>query len=236
MDSSLYEKNKQILDSLMARANIADFLELSRLSGVSQWQLNRLQYGLIGKMSVENIAALAKALQLSIEQFLNTFIAFDGKSIKTDFTEDTTAIANLKQEYASLQAQMQQQQESLKEEFQHESLQVIESWLLQWPTAAAAVRKNSQLPAERLLPLVKPIEQLLQEWEIEAISTVGEQLSYDPQWHQLLKGTANPGELVEVRYVGYKQGDKLLYKAKVSPVGRAEEQRSGGAGEEISSE
>lgn len=27
-----------------------------------------------------------------------------------------------------------------------------------------------------------------------------------------------PSDLVEVRYVGYKQEDKLLYKAKVSPV------------------
>ena len=51
-----------------------------------------------------------------------------------------------------------------------------------------------------------------------AIATVDEELAYDPQDHQLMKGTAQPGELVKVRYVGYKQGDKLLYKAKVSPV------------------
>lgn len=219
MNRSLYEKNRQLLETLTKRANISDFSELSKLSGVSQWQLNRLQYGLIGKMSVENIASLAKALNLSIEQFLATFIPFDGENISSSLTkEDAVTIANLKREYALLQEQLQQQQEALKREFQQESLQVIESWLLQWPTAAAAVRKNSQLPAERLLPLVKPIEQLLSEWEIETIAAVGEKLPYDPQWHQLLKGTANSGELVEVRYVGYKQGDKLLYKAKVSPI------------------
>ncbi|MGV2829877.1 helix-turn-helix domain-containing protein [Myxosarcina sp. GI1(2024)] len=219
MERSLYEKNKQILDSLMERANISELSELSRLSGVSQWQLNRLQHGLIGKISVENIAALASVFQLSIEQFLDTFISFDRKNVSPEIpTQDSTTIANLKREYANLQERMEQQQETLKQEFQRESLQVIESWLLQWPTAAAAVRKNSQLPAERLLPLVKPLEQLLGEWGIEPISAVGEKLPYDPQRHELLKGTANSGELVEVRYVGYKQADKLLYKAKVSPV------------------
>jgi hypothetical protein len=36
--------------------------------------------------------------------------------------------------------------------------------------------------------------------------------------HQLLEGTAQPGDLVKVRYTGYRQGDKLLYRVKVSPV------------------
>ncbi|WP_036479769.1 helix-turn-helix domain-containing protein [Myxosarcina sp. GI1] len=219
MSQTLYEKNQQLLNTLIKQANIEDLLELSKLSGVSQWQLNRLQHGLIVKMSVENIAALARTLNLSIEQLIDTFISYDGESISAKSSgEEATTIANLKREYASLQEQMQQQREVLKREFQQDSLQAIESWLLQWPTAAAAVRKNSQLPAERLLPLVKPIEQLLDEWGIETIAAVGEKLPYDPQWHQLLKGTANSGQLVEVRYVGYKQGDKLLYKAKVSPI------------------
>ncbi len=219
MNQTLYEKNQQLLDMLIEQAELDDLLELSKLSGVSQWQLNRLQHGLIGKISVENIAAIARTLNLSIEQAIDTFIPYDGEKISAKPTgEEATTIANLKREYAILQEQMQQQQEVLKQKFQQESLQAIESWLLQWPTAAAAVRKNSQLPAERLLPLVKPIEQLLEEWGIETIAAVGEKLPYDPQWHQLLKGTADSGELVEVRYVGYKQGDKLLYKAKVSPI------------------
>ncbi len=145
MSQSLYEKNQQLLYSLIEQADLDDLLELSKLSGVSQWQLNRLQHGLIGKISVENIAALAKTLNLSIEQFLKTFIPYDGASVSANSpAEEAMTIANLKQEYANLQKQMQQQQEILKQEFQQESLQAIESWLLQWPTAAAAVRKNSQ--------------------------------------------------------------------------------------------
>ncbi|MGB7379946.1 MAG: XRE family transcriptional regulator, partial [Rivularia sp. (in: cyanobacteria)] len=36
--------------------------------------------------------------------------------------------------------------------------------------------------------------------------------------HQLIEGNAQPTEKVKVRYTGYRQGDKLLYRAKVSPV------------------
>jgi len=59
---------------------------------------------------------------------------------------------------------------------------------------------------------------LLQQWGVEAIAPVGAELPYDPQQHQLLEGTAQAGDQVLVRYTGYRQGDKLLYRAKVSPV------------------
>jgi molecular chaperone GrpE (heat shock protein) len=63
------------------------------------------------------------------------------------------------------------------------------------------------------------VEQLLQEWGVEAIASVGSQIPYDPHLHQLMEGTAQPGETVRVRYIGYRQAKKLLYRAKVSPVG-----------------
>jgi hypothetical protein len=88
---------------------------------------------------------------------------------------------------------------------------------LQWPTAVAAVEKNPEIPATKLLNLVKPVNELLKQWAVEAIGTVGAAIDYAPQFHQLLDGEAEPGDLVWVRYVGYRQGEKLLYRAKVSP-------------------
>jgi molecular chaperone GrpE (heat shock protein) len=90
--------------------------------------------------------------------------------------------------------------------------------MLQWPTVTHAVEKNPQLPAERLLPQVRPVEKLLQTWDIEEIAPIGAEIPYDPQQHQLMGGTAEAGQTVRVRYAGYKQGDRLLYRAKVSPV------------------
>ncbi len=202
----------------MQQVNIADLEELSQEANVARLQLIRIQRGLIRNLSVGAIARIAKVLNISIDSLVETFVEQSTQSLKPQKTENRDALTACQQEYQKLQQEMLQQQEFLEAEFQKASLETIESWLLQWPTAVAAVHKNPQLPAERLLTLIKPIEELLNQWDVETIASVGEELSYDPQYHQLLKGTAEPGELVKVRYVGYKQEDKLLYKAKVSPV------------------
>ena len=48
---------------------------------------------------------------------------------------------------------------------------------------------------------------------------MGAEVAYNPQMHELIEGTAEPGATVRVRYTGYVQGEKLLYRAKVSYVG-----------------
>ena len=82
----------------------------------------------------------------------------------------------------------------------------------------AAIDKNPELPAARLIPLVKPVKELIEKWGLTPISQVGAELPFDPQWHELMSGEAEPGTMVKVRYVGYQQKDRLLYKAKVSPL------------------
>ena len=218
MNQYSYETNKQLLQDLMQQVDISDLEELSQEANVARLQLIRIQRGLICNLSVGAIARIAKALNVSIDSLVETFVEQSTENVHPQKTENRDALTACQQEYQKLQQEMLQQQEFLEAEFQKASLETIESWLLQWPTAVAAVRKNPQLPAERLLTLIKPIEQLLNQWDVKTIASVGAELSYDPQYHQLLKGTAEPGELVKVRYVGYKQKDKLLYKAKVSPV------------------
>ncbi len=220
MNQYSYETNKQLLEDLMRQVNIADIYELSSIAGVARLPIIRMQRGLILNVSVGAIARIAKALNISVDSLIDTFsdrdIAVQTQGQVEGDKDD--ALAACKQEYQKLQQEMLLQQEFLEAEFQRSSLEIIESWLLQWPTAAMAVHKNPSLPAARLLSLVEPVEQLLKQWNVTAIATVGEKVAYDPQYHQLIKGTAQIGEVVEVRYVGYKQEDKLLYKAKVSSV------------------
>lgn len=223
MNQYSYETNKQLLNDLMQQVNISDIEELSRIAQVARLQLIRLQRGLVLNISVGAISKIAEALNISIDSLVETFVEQSTVNVGTQIPENNDALTACQAEYQKLQQEMLQQQEFLAAEFQKTSLETIESWLLQWPTAAAAVRKNPQLPAVRLLSLVEPVEELLKEWDVETIATVGEQLAYDPQYHQLMKGTAQPGELVEVRYVGYKQDNKLLYKAKVSPIALKDE-------------
>ncbi|MBW4575753.1 MAG: helix-turn-helix domain-containing protein [Aphanothece sp. CMT-3BRIN-NPC111] len=199
------------LQQLMQRVGVSSFKALSRKAGVSERQVRRLRLGQVSQMRMETLLKISQALQVPITELLATF-----SEIKLG--EELDAQAALKQEYQRLQAQIKQLRESLMQEFQQASLQVLESWLLQWPTAAYAAQQNPQLPAVRLLALVRPVDQLLQQWGVEAIASVGEEVSYDPRQHQLMQGTAQEGDRVKVRYTGYRQGDKLLYRAKVSPI------------------
>lgn len=219
MNQDPSQTNKERLQNLMHQAGITDINELSQVAKVARLQLMRIQQGLILNISVGAIAQIAQALNVSVDSLLKTFVEQHqvGAQPATS-VQESDALTACRQEYQKLQQEMTQLQQALQVEFQQNSLETIESWLLQWPTAATAVRQNPQLPATRLLSLVEPIEQLIKHWNVSTIATVGEELAYDPQNHQLMKGIAQPGELVKVRYVGYKQGDKLLYKAKVSPV------------------
>ena len=218
MDRYSYETNRQLLQDLMRQVNISDIYELSRIAGVARLPIIRIERGLIRNISVNAIAKIAKALNVSVDNLIETFSEQSVTNISTTEAKPNDALAACQQEYLKLQQEMLQQQEFLETQFQKASLETIESWLLQWPTAVTAVKKNPQLPASRLIALIEPVEQLLKEWNVEAIATVGEHLAYNPQYHQLIRGIAEPGDMVEVRYVGYKQEDKLLYKAKVSPI------------------
>lgn len=207
------------LQQLMQQVGVSSFKALSREAGVSERQVRRLRQGQVGQMRVETLLKLSQTLQVSMSELLATFSSVSTLPVSQVDKEEASSLAALRQEYQRLQQQMEQQRETLMQEFQQLSLQVLEPWLVQWPTAAYAAQQNQQLPAVRLLPLVRPVEHLLQEWRVEAIASVGSELPYDPQWHQLMEGTAQPGELVRVRYTGYRVGEKLLYRAKVSPVG-----------------
>lgn len=219
MNQDLSTINRERLQDLMQRVGISDINELSQVAKVARLQLIRIQQGLILNISVGAIAKIAQALNISVDSLLSTFNEqHQVNKQETISSSDSEALTACRQEYQKLQQEMTQLEENLAIKFQQASLETIESWLLQWPTAATAVRQNPQLPATRLLSLVEPVEQLIRHWNVSTIATVGEELAYDPQQHQLMKGIAQPGELVKVRYVGYKQGDKLLYKAKVSPV------------------
>ena len=206
----------QSLQKLMQGLGVSSYKALAKTAGVSDRQLLRLRRGELNRMRVDVLLKLSQALQVSLTELVVTFSPATEQPPLEE--ESTPAVTQLKKEYERLQAQLDTQRQELWLEFQQSSLQVIESWLLQWPTAAQKARENPQLAAIKLLPLVRPIEQLLQKWEVEAIAPVGAEVAYDPQLHQLLEGTAQPGEKVKVRYTGYHQGDKLLYRAKVSPI------------------
>jgi len=183
-----------VLKKLMQEVGISNFTQLSQQAGVSQKQILRLRQGKIQQMRLEVVLSLAQVLSVPLTEFIGLF------------GSDTVSMPDSWDEQA------------LREQFQQESLQIIEPWLLQWPTAANAIAQNPNLPAQRVIKLLNPLEKLLQWWGVERIGEVGTEIPYNPGQHQLLSGTAQRGEMVRVRYVGYQQGNKLLYRAQVEPI------------------
>ncbi|MCL1473171.1 helix-turn-helix domain-containing protein [Argonema antarcticum] len=214
MNQSPLQDYTHQLQSLMQVAGVSSFKALSRKAGVSERQVMRLRRGEVMQMRLENILKLSQALEVPVSELLATFGACQ---INWTTGSPETAPA-LQQEYERLLEQMEEQRQSLMQEFVQSSLEVLESWLIQWPTAAYAAGQNQALPAVKLLPLLRPVEQLVQQWGVEALAPVGAELPYDPHQHQLMELTAQPGDPIKVRYTGYRQGDRLLYRAKVSPI------------------
>lgn len=200
------------LRSHMQSVGVLSFRALSQRAGVSQRQIAHLRQGHADRLQVQQLHKLSQALELPLVELIAQFssLTLDRASSQPE---------HFRQEYQRLQTQLAEQRETLRQEFQRSTLQSIESWLLQFPTAAYAAQQNPQAPAVRLLPLMRPIEQLLKEWGVEAIAAVGDEVAFDPQIHQLMEGNANPGDRVRIRYTGYRQGDRLLHRAKVSPIG-----------------
>jgi molecular chaperone GrpE (heat shock protein) len=211
------------LKTAMSAVGIQSFRRLAQQSGVSWRQIERLRRGEIQHLSIQNAMRLATTLNLSLVAFLSKFetSSADSSRLSSDETclngdrklQDTKSIAT----YQQLEREREQQRSQFQQTFQSEALNILESLLLQWPTAVQVAQNNPTLPAVRLIPLLRPLEQLLQAWEIEAISTVGAIVPYDPTAHQWSGETAPPAvqHPVQVSHIGYRQRERLLYRAKV---------------------
>lgn len=192
---------KTVLQDLMTQNGIENYLELSRKSKVSELQFYRLENNLLDYIPLGVLKKIATTLNIPLSLLIEKLTNhFDRASLN-----DTLSIEN----------------DTLIKEYQQETISILESLLLQLPTVVYAVKNNPDLPANRLLPLLEPINQLLFSWGISSIDRVGDIVDYNPQEHELMDMDNDDHEnisKVEIRYVGYRQQDKLLYRAKVTPV------------------
>ena len=182
------------LRKLMTQSGVSSFRQLSQESGVPRSQLLKMRRGDIDRIPVGSFVALAQTLKVSVQEVLRLFQVMGVES--------------------------QASTEEARQDWEREGLNCLESLIIQLPTAAAAARKNESAPAFRLLPLLKPLDQLLEHWQVKAIAAVGEDVSFDPQCHQWMGPSAIPekGTPVRVSHVGYFHGDRLLHRAKVKPL------------------
>jgi hypothetical protein len=88
--------------------------------------------------------------------------------------------------------------------------------LVQYQTLRQVIEKHPDLPAQQLFPLFAILDGLIEDWQLQPIGQVGEQVPFDPQHHQPDSPSLQPGDLVYIRFVGYRSGDTILTPAKVS--------------------
>jgi DNA-binding Xre family transcriptional regulator len=214
-----------MLRSHMQRVNIASYRALAAQAQVSRWQVQQLRVGNVKQMRLAVIIQLADVLKLSVGELLSElgWEEFAAKPLEKplDSSEQPSSaeLAALRQAYQQLQTQVAQQVAQVRSQVQTEALQTLETWLVQWPTIAKRAPEKLELSAAKILPFVRPVEQLMVEWGVEAIAPVDAEVPYDPQLHQLDQGAAQVGDPVRVTHSGSQYQGKLLHRAKVKPLG-----------------
>lgn len=207
----------QSLKALMQQANIPSYRALAAQAGVSRWQVKQLRSGNISQMRLAVLTQLTAALKVSLSTLLSKFspkIDLEIDPVQPESSAQSQQLADLQREYQRLQLKMAQQVELARSQTQTDALQTLETWLVQWPTIAKRIQER-ELPAAKLLPFIRPVEQLMAEWGVEAIAPVDATVPYDPRQHQLIGGIAEPGALVRVTHSGHRHQGKLLHRAKV---------------------
>lgn len=133
-----------------------------------------------------------------------------------DLHQKEQEIEELKQQCYRLREELKQQSYQKEIDFQETVFEQLQTLLTNYPTACQMAQAKPDLPAKNLVALFSPLDNLIQSWGYEPIGQPWRQVNYNPQHHQPDNGDITEGELVYIRFVGYRQGEKILFPAKVS--------------------
>ncbi len=129
-------------------------------------------------------------------------------------------ITELQQQCQRLRDELTSQKAQLRSDFSNATFEQLQTLLINYPSACKMAQTIPDLPARNLVALFTPLENLLQTWDIEAIGSPWQSVSYDPQLHQPDVDDIAVGESVYIRFVGYRRRDmgsyRILCPAKVS--------------------
>jgi hypothetical protein len=125
-------------------------------------------------------------------------------------------LAALQQQCRRLREELQQQKAQLTADLQDATFEQLRSLLTNYPTAQKMATVKPDLPAKNLSALFTPLETLLQDWQIEPIGSPWELVPYNSQLHQPDADDIAETEPVYIRFIGYRQGERILCPAKVS--------------------
>ena len=208
---------------LMSRLNqlgMTSLVSLQQKSGLTDSRLRRVRRGELASLQLKELTRLATALGWTIEELLFNFDIRDTSSSKK-----LSEIEALRTECLRLREELQQQSVELTTEFHHLAFQQLQTLLTNYPSIRQLVKVKPDLPAKNLILLFTSLDNLIESWGYQPIGQAWEQVPYNPQLHQPDASDIEVGELVYVRFVGYREGDatdgdrsysRILCPAKVS--------------------
>ncbi len=149
-------------------------------------------------------------LQLQLQQLQHS-VDLTGRSplLEADFSL-------LQQECERLRQDLEIQPTQIAQALQHAIFDKLQTLLTSYPSIQKITQHQPDLPAKNLTALFTPLDNLRQDWGWQTIGTAWEAVPYDPQLHQPDSSDIQPGDIVYIRFVGYRQGDHILCPAKVS--------------------
>jgi DNA-binding Xre family transcriptional regulator len=199
---------------LMSRANhlgMTSLVSLQQKSGLTYSRLRQVRSGELGLLTLQELTRLATALDWTVEELLRNF------GVETaSASQQLSQIEALRSECLRLREELQQQKVELTSELQHSTFEQLQTLLSNYPSVRQLVQTKPELPAKNLISLFTSLDNLIESWGYEPIGQVWEQVLYNPQLHQPDAGDIEAGELVYVRFVGYREGENILCPAKVS--------------------
>ena len=133
-----------------------------------------------------------------------------------ELQESEDRAEQLQKQCRRLRSELQDNLDRIRSDIQEETFEQLQTLMMNFPTACVMAEAKPNLPARNFIALFTPLKNLLQEWGYESIGTAWEQVIFDPQIHQADSDEIQEGDLVFVRFVGYRDGDRILCPAKVS--------------------
>jgi molecular chaperone GrpE (heat shock protein) len=131
-------------------------------------------------------------------------------------TDTEQKIKDLELQCQRLREELKQQSQQLQTDFQTETFTQLQTLLTNYPTVKKMALAKPDLPAKNLVSLFTSLDNLITNWGYTVIGETWEQVNYNPQIHQADSDDIQEGDLVYIRFIGYQNGDQVLYPAKVS--------------------
>ncbi|MEA5531910.1 molecular chaperone GrpE [Dolichospermum sp. UHCC 0684] len=172
---------------------------------------------------LEQINQVAFAVILVIIVYIILRFLFPANNQNTSINNQPVTSPDTEQKIKDLEIQCQRLREELKQQsqqlqtdFQQETFTQLQTLLSNYPTVKKMALAKPELPAKNLTFLFTSLDNLITNWGYTAIGETWKQVNYNPQLHQADSDDIQEGELVYIRFIGYQNGDTILYPAKVS--------------------